>query len=240
MAAQNSKRSNRFHSAYGHIDLGKPSAAEPTVIIVEDDASIRVALRRLFGSVGIRVLDYGSAADLLQNEFPDAPSCLVLDIRLPGQSGLDLQEDLAAAGVRIPIIFMTGHGDIPMTVRAMKAGAIDFLSKPFRDQDMLDAVGAAIERDRAKRAEEKEKEGLRARFGSLTGREREIMALATSGLMNKQIAAQLGLSEITVKIHRGHVTKKMKARTFAELVRMAQALGIGPGGAPTDTGASGI
>ena len=223
-----------------NLALGTQSIAEPTVIVVEDDTSIRVALRRLFGSVGLRVVDYGSAADLLQNDFPDAPSCLVLDIRLPGRSGLDLQEDLAATGVQLPIIFMTGHGDIPMTVRAMKAGAVDFLSKPFRDQDMLDAVAAAIERDRVRRAEDKGKEELRARFESLTGREREIMALATSGLMNKQIAAKLGLSEITVKIHRGHVTKKMKARNFADLVRMGEALGIGHGTKTSDPGSGGV
>lgn len=217
--------------------MGKSTTTQPTVIVVEDDTSIRVALRRLFKSVGLCVLDYGSASELLQNEFPDAPSCLVLDVRLPGQSGLDLQSDLTEKGVRAPIIFMTGHGDIPMTVRAMKAGAVDFLSKPFRDQDMLDAVTAAIERDRARRAEDEGKESLRARFESLTSREREIMALATAGLMNKQIAAELGLSEITVKIHRGHVTKKMEARSLADLVRMAEALGIGSGNPSSGTGA---
>jgi len=206
-------------------------AAEPVVLVVEDDPSIRDALRRLFATVGRTVLTFGSAAELLESEFPDVPSCLVLDIRLPGRSGLDLQAELAKAGVRIPIVFMTGHGDIPITVRAMKAGAADFLAKPFRDQDMLDAVTAAIEQDSRRRMDERAIRLLEDRYSVLTPREREVMALATRGLMNKQIAWKLGLSEITVKIHRGHVMKKMQARSLAELVRMADSLGV----RPTDT-----
>jgi FixJ family two-component response regulator len=201
-------------------------AVEPVVLIVEDDPSIRDALGRLFATVGLHTQTFGSAADLLQSTFPNAPSCLVLDIRLPGRSGLDLQAELVKAGVQIPIVFMTGHGDIPMSVRAMKAGAVDFLTKPFRDQDMLDAVAAAIDRDRERRAEVKATTSLQAHFESLSAREREVMALATAGLMNKQIAAELGLSEITVKIHRGHAMKKMRARSLADLVRMADSLGL--------------
>ncbi|WP_192356051.1 response regulator transcription factor [Mesorhizobium mediterraneum] len=203
-----------------------PAAQESAVLIVEDDPMIREALRRLLGTVGLRAQTFGSASELMQSAFPDAPSCLVLDIRLPGRSGLDLQVELAKAGVRIPIVFMTGHGDIPMSVQAMKAGAVDFLTKPFRDQEMLDAVAAAIEGDRARRIDEEETSRLRALFESLSAREREVMALATAGLMNKQIAGELGLSEITVKIHRGHAMKKMQARTLADLVRMAETLGI--------------
>jgi FixJ family two-component response regulator len=163
---------------------------------------------------------------LLQSKLPDVASCLVLDIRLPGLSGLDFQNELAQANIRIPIIFMTGHGDIPMTVRAMKAGAVDFLSKPFRDQDMLDAVATAIERDRKTRRETKIRADIQNRFETLTPREREVMTLVAAGLMNKQIAAEIGLAEITVKIHRGRIMKKMDARSWAELVRMFEALGI--------------
>jgi FixJ family two-component response regulator len=199
---------------------------EPIVFIVEDDPSFRDALMRLFRTVGLRTEVFGSAAELLQTKLPDAPGCLVLDVRLPGQSGLDIQSELAKASIQIPIIFMSGHGDIPMSVRAMKAGAIDFLTKPFRDQDMLDAVVAAIERDRQRRGREREASILRALFESLSTREREIMALVTAGLMNKQVAAEVGLSEITVKIHRGNVMRKMKAKTLADLVRMAEALEI--------------
>ena len=208
------------------LQRGAVIVEEPTVLIVEDDKSFCDALQRLFRTVGLRVTVFASAAELLQASLPDVPSCLVLDIRLPGLSGLDIQTELAKATVQIPIIFMTGHGDIPMTVRAMKAGAVDFLTKPFRDQDMLDAVVAAIERDRRRREKEKEMQELRARFGSLSPREREVMVLATAGLMNKQIAAEMGLSEITVKTHRGHAMKKMEARSLADLVRMAEALGI--------------
>ena len=165
----------------------------------------------------------------MHSERPDVPSCLVLDVRLPGLSGLDFQAELMKANVRIPIVFISGHGDIPMTVRAMKAGAVDFLAKPFRDQDLLDAVTAAIQRDEKRREQENRLADLKAHFSSLTAREREIMALVASGLMSKQIAGQIGLSEITVKVHRSHIMKKMGARSVADLVRMAEALGVKPG-----------
>jgi FixJ family two-component response regulator len=210
--------------ASSHSDVQR--ADEPVVIVVDDDASVRNALSNLFRSVGLRVEVFGSAADLLQSELPDVASCLVLDIRLPGTSGLDFQVDLAKANIHIPIIFMTGHGDIPMSVRAMKAGAVDFLTKPFRDQDMLDAVSSAIERDRKRRTSEKIVSEMRALFDGLSPREREVMALVTAGLMNKQVAAETGLAEITVKIHRGNVMKKMGARSLADLVRMAEMLGV--------------
>jgi FixJ family two-component response regulator len=205
---------------------GVAGKGEPTVFIVEDDLSFRDALGRLFRTVDLRTEVFGSAAELLQNKLPDVPGCLILDVRLPGLSGLDIQKELTKTGVHIPIIFMTGHGDIPMSVRAMKAGAVDFLTKPFRDQDILDAVVAAIERDRRRRERETELSSLRALFESLSPREREIMALVTTGLMNKQVAAEVGLSEITVKIHRGNVMRKMGARTLADLVRMAESLEI--------------
>src|SRR5215469_16450537 len=177
--------------------------AQEVVFVIDDDASMRASLSSLFRSVGLKVEVFDSAADFLKFGRPDAASCLVLDVRLPGLSGLDFQAELAKANIRIPIIFMTGHGDIPMSVQAMKAGAIDFLTKPFRDQDMLDAVAAALEKDRNRRQDEQQLSGLRARFETLTEREREIMGLVTAGLMNKQIAGELALSEITVKIHRG-------------------------------------
>jgi FixJ family two-component response regulator len=201
-------------------------AEEPTVYVVDDDASVRDALGNLFRSVGLRVEVFGSAAEFLQRKLPDVASCLILDIRLPRLSGLDFQVELAKAGIHIPIIFMTGHGDIPMTVRAMKAGAVDFLTKPFRDQDMLDAVTAAIQRDRNSRNEANILSDLRARFGALTAREREVMALVTAGLMNKQVAAEIGIAEITVKIYRGQIMRKMAAKSLADLVKMAQALEI--------------
>jgi FixJ family two-component response regulator len=201
-------------------------AEEPTVYVVDDDASVREALGSLFRSVGLRVEVFGSAPEFLQRKLPDVASCLILDIRLPRLSGLDFQVELAKAGIHIPIIFMTGHGDIPMTVRAMKAGAVDFLTKPFRDQDMLDAVTAAIERDRNSRNEANILSDLRARFGALTAREREVMALVTAGLMNKQVAAEIGIAEITVKIYRGQIMRKMAAKSLADLVKMAQALEI--------------
>jgi len=205
----------------------QPATAEaPIVFVVDDDESVREALRSLFRSVSLKVETFGSAADFLRSELPDVASCLVLDVRLPGVSGLDFQAELAKANIHIPIIFMTGHGDIPMSVQAMKAGAVDFLTKPFRDQDMLDAVAAAIERDRSRRKDEQRLSDVRARFDSLTEREREVMGLVTAGLMNKQIAGELGLSEITVKIHRGHVMRKMAARSLADLVRMAEVLGV--------------
>jgi len=201
-------------------------AKEPIVFIVEDDASIRRGLSNLFQSVGLEVEVFGSASEMLQSRPPDVASCLVLDVRLPGQSGLDFQAELAKANIQIPIIFMTGHGDIPMTVRAMKGGAVDFLTKPFRDQDMLDAVTMAIERDRKRRISDKDVADLQSHFETLTSRERDILALVTSGLMNKQVAAELGLAEITVKIHRGHIMKKMGAKSLADLVMKAETLGI--------------
>jgi len=196
----------------------------PIVLVVDDDLEVREALSSLFRSVGLDPQLFASTAELLQHKLPEAPCCLVLDIRLPGVSGLDFQTQLAKANIRVPIIMMTGHGDIPMSVRAMKAGAVDFLTKPFRDQDMLDAVAQAIERDRRRRDGEKLLAELRGLFESLTTREREVMTLVTAGLMNKQVAAQLGLSEITVKIHRGHIMRKMGVRSLADLVRAAEAL----------------
>jgi FixJ family two-component response regulator len=204
------------------------SAEEAIVFVVDDDASVRQALSNLFRSVGLQVETFGSAHEFLQSKLPNAPSCLILDIRLPRLSGLDFQAELAKADIRIPIIFMTGHGDIPMTVRAMKAGAVDFLTKPFRDQDMLDAVTAAIERDRNNRDEAKAHSDLQALFAALTPRERQVMNLVTAGLMNKQIAAEIGLAEITVKIHRSHIMRKMGAKSLPDLVRMAELLAIGP------------
>jgi FixJ family two-component response regulator len=201
-------------------------AREPLVFIVEDEESVRRALSNLFQSVGLEVEVFGSAPEMLQSKLPDVASCLVLDVRLPGLSGLDFQAELAKANIHIPIIFMTGHGDIPMTVRAMKGGAVDFLTKPFRDQDMLDAVTVAIERDRKRRDAERVVAGLQALFETLTPRERDILALVASGLMNKQVAGELGLAEITVKIYRGQIMKKMGARSLADLVRMAETLGI--------------
>ena len=200
--------------------------SEAIVFVVDDDPSMRKALSNLFRSVGLRAEVFGSARELLESELPEVASCLVLDIRLPGPSGLDFQAELAKANIQIPIIFMTGHGDIPMTVKAMKAGAVDFLTKPFRDQDMLDAVAIAIERDRTRRKDEKIVAELRAVFETLTARERDVLALVASGLMNKQIAAEIGLAEITVKIHRGHIMRKMGARSLADLVRMAEMLGV--------------
>jgi FixJ family two-component response regulator len=199
---------------------------QPIVFVIDDDPSVRGALVRLFRSVGLQAEAFSSAPELLQTKLPEVPSCLVLDVRLPGQSGLDVQAELTKANIRVPIIFMTGHGDIPMTVRAMKGGAVDFLAKPFRDQDMLDAVTTALERDRERRANENATTGLMEVFQQLTPREREVMTLVASGLMNKQVAAEMGLAEITVKIHRGHVMKKMGARSLADLVRMADLLGV--------------
>jgi len=202
------------------------SAEQPIVFVIDDDESMRRALTNLFQSVGLRVEVFGSAPELLQSNLPDVASCLVLDIRLPGLSGLDFQSELAKANIHIPIIFMTGHGDIPMTVRAMKAGAIDFLTKPFRHQEMLDAVAMAIERDRKRRTDQKKISNAQALFETLTPRERDVLALVAAGLMNKQIAAEIGIAEITVKIHRGHVMKKMGTRSLADLVRITEMLGI--------------
>jgi len=204
---------------------GPSSTKGPIVFVVEDDAPMRRALSNLFQSVGLEVELFGSASEMLKGQLPDVSSCLVLDVRLPGLSGLDFQSELAKANIQIPIIFMTGHGDVPMTVRAMKGGAVDFLTKPFREQEMLDAVLAAIERDRKRRKADKILVDLQTRFEALSSREREILAGVSSGLMNKQIAAQLGLAEITVKIHRGHIMRKMGAKSLADLVKRAEALG---------------
>jgi FixJ family two-component response regulator len=200
--------------------------AAPIVFVVDDDPSVRRALKRLIGSVGLQVEGFGSAREFLQAMHSEGPSCLVLDIRLPGVSGLDFQRELAAANVPIPIIFITAHGDIPMTVRAMKAGAVEFLSKPFRDQDLLDAIHMALERDRSRRQQEAELATLRERLASLTPREREVLPLVVSGLLNKQIAGQIGTSETTVKVHRSQLMHKMGASSLAELVRLAERIGI--------------
>ena len=200
--------------------------SQPMVIVVDDDADLRDALVHLFRSVGLDVSAFGSASELLQARLPDTPSCLVLDIRLPGVSGLDFQSHLARSGLHLPIVFMTGHGDIPMSVRAMKAGAVDFLAKPFRDQDILDAVTLAIEQDRRRRASQHTADMLRHRYQALTPRELEVMRYVTKGLLNKQVAGEMGLAEITVKIHRGNMMRKMGAGSLADLVRMAESLGI--------------
>jgi FixJ family two-component response regulator len=205
---------------------GETGADEPVVLVVDDDPSFRQALERLFRSVGLRAEVFGSASELLRSKLPDVASCMVLDVRLPGLSGLDFQAELVRQNIQIPIIFITGHGDIPMSVQAMKAGAIEFLTKPIREQDLLNAVGIAVERDRKRREDEKAISLLRARYESLSPREREVMGLVTAGLMNKQVAAETGLAEITVKIHRGHIMKKMAARSLADLVRMAEILEI--------------
>ncbi len=202
------------------------SAKESIVFVIDDDVAMRTTLSSLFRSVGLRVELFGSAYEFARIKMPDVASCLVLDIRLPGVSGLDFQAELAKADIRIPIIFMTGHGDIPMSVKAMKAGAIDFLTKPFREQDILDAVIRAIERDQKRRDSEKAVSELRIPFDSLTSREREVMTLVAAGLMNKQIAAKFGITEITVKVHRGHLMRKMKARSLIDLLGMADLLGI--------------
>ncbi|MEN2394353.1 response regulator transcription factor [Pseudomonas halotolerans] len=196
----------------------------PLVYIVDDDAPLRESLGSLLRSIGLQVQLFSSVAGFMQHPRPDLPSCLVLDVRLQGTSGLDCQRELVAANVQLPIVFMTGHGDIAMTVRAMKAGAVDFLAKPFREQDLIDAVAAAHQQDRLRREAERNHQHLLERYLTLTPREQQVMALAASGLMNKQIAAEIGLSEITVKIHRGQAMRKMSARSFADLVRMAQAL----------------
>jgi len=206
--------------------MSKAKETEATVFIVDDNAQVRESLKDLIRSVGLRVELFASAQEFLGAQHPDAPTCLVLDVRMPGLSGLDLQKQASEAGLEIPIIFITGHGDIPMTVRAMKAGAIEFLSKPFRDQDLLDAIQQALELDRKARAQQAEIQELRTRFASLTPREQEVMARVVTGLLNKQIGAELGTSETTVKIHRHQVMEKMRASSLPELVRMADRLGI--------------
>jgi FixJ family two-component response regulator len=197
--------------------------------IIDDDASLRDALHSLFRSTGLSARLYGSAAEFMDSKIEDGPACLVVDVRLPGVNGLDFQDQLADRGIRLPIVLMTGHGDIPMSVRGMKAGAVDFLTKPFRDQDMLDAVAIALARDESRRAEDDKAGALQARFAAMSPRERQVMTLVTAGKMNKQVASDLALSEITVKIHRRAAMQKMGARTLAELVRMAQALSLHPG-----------
>jgi FixJ family two-component response regulator len=198
---------------------------EPVVLVVDDDASLRTTVSSLLRSTGLQVQTFGSVAEFLEASLPTEAGCLILDIRLPGQSGLDLQAELVREEVRIPIIFLSGYGDVPMTVQAMKAGAVDFLTKPFSDKDLLGAVQIALDRDSMRRRGEQERSNLHARFESLSSREREVMAHVTSGLLNKQTAYEMGISEITVKVHRGNMMRKMAARSLPELVRMAEALG---------------
>jgi len=205
--------------------------ADSRVVIIDDDAEFRDSVARLLRSVGLNIQQFSSVSDFLKADLPEGPTCLVLDVRMPGGSGLDLQRDLAAANRQLPIVFITAHGDIPMTVQAMKGGAIEFLTKPFREQDLLDAVGAGLARDRARREGEKALDVIRERFNSLSTREREVMIRVTAGRLNKQIAADIGITESTVKVHRSHLMRKMKARSLPELDRMADMLKLHSGGA---------
>src|SRR5262245_13349504 len=209
--------------------MSKGSAVSPIVFVVDDDVSLRESLRDLLESVGLRVEVFESADAFLASRIPDVAGCLVLDVRLPGQSGLEFQTELTKAGISLPIIFITGHGDIPMSVRAMKSGAVEFLTKPFRDQDLLEAIRTAIERERARREHESSIAALKTRFASLTAREKEVIGYVSAGFMNKQIAAEMGISEVTVKVHRRNIMQKMNARSLAELVRMVDLLSIGRG-----------
>ena len=204
--------------------------ADPSVVIIDDDAEFRDSVARLLRSVALNIQQFSSVSDFLKADLPDGPTCLVVDVRMPGRSGLDLQRDLAAANRQLPIVFITAHGDIPMTVQAMKGGAIEFLTKPFRDQDLLDAVEAGLARDRARREGEKASDVLRERFDTLSTREREVMIQVTAGRLNKQIAADIGITESTVKVHRSHLMRKMKARSLPELSRMADMLKLHSGG----------
>jgi FixJ family two-component response regulator len=206
--------------------MSKPAEPQAVVIIIDDDGDVRDAVSNLLRSVGLQTKVFASVADFLQWNGPNVPSCLVLDVRLPGLSGLDFQSEMSKSNIQTPVVFMTGHGDIPMTVRAMKGGAVDFLAKPFRDQDMIDAVQAGLDRDRRRRKNVSDTSRLKSAYDELTPREQEIMAMVAEGLMNKQIAGKIGVSEVTVKFHRGNVTRKMGAKSVAELVRMADALGL--------------
>jgi FixJ family two-component response regulator len=198
----------------------------PVIVVIDDDASMRKALENLFKSVGFEVELFASPQEFLRSQRPDRPGCIVLDVRFPGRSGLDMQRDLAQADAQLPIIFITGYGDIPMSVRAMKAGAVEFLTKPFREQDLLDAVGTALEKDRTRRSGETRLAELRSRYQTLTARERQVMSLVVAGRLNKQIAGELGVSEMTVKMHRRQVMRKMQAAGVAQLVRLADQIGI--------------